>query len=104
MPTDLIICIMLAVQATLVPILLKVDRRCRRDVLRVLLIVGAVSVGFLFGLLGIEEVRSVVSFPVFLLVAAGLAWFLRKPKKEEKSSKDASADFPKERHDYTDVG
>ena len=104
MSTNLIICVMLAILAILVPILLKVDRRYRRDVSKLLLIVGAVSLGLLSGLLGIEKVRLLVPFPVFLVVVAGLAWFLRKPKKEEKPAENTSANFPKERHDYTDVG
>ena len=104
MPLDLILCIALAATAAFARIYLRTTRESQRDKEKILLVTGAVFIGLLSGLLGIEKVRLAVSFPVFVLVVAALAWWLRKPKKREKGKNGAAAQEPEERHDYTDMG
>lgn len=103
MPFDLIFCIALAATAAFARIYLRATRKTQRDKEKILLVTGAVFVGLLSGLLGIEKVRLAAPFPVFVLVVAALAWWLRKPKKREGGRNGAAAQEPAERHDYTDM-
>ena len=109
MSVELIFCIVIAAAATLLPRILKTERRHRREVSKILLVTGTVCSGILAGLLGLEGRFGILaSLTVFLtfVSAAVIIYLLGRPKrpKVEKSRPDSFSQIPRERHDYTDDG